>query len=65
MGQAKNRGTFEQRLALAKERDKILNGMFADNDLTARVVDRALWLIPMTPERLVALKDRSQKVVPG
>lgn len=64
MGQARQRGTFEQRLAMAKERDTIVRGMFVDNDVTARTVNHGVWLIPMTPERLKSLKERSQKMVP-
>lgn len=65
MGQSKQRGTYEQRLVLAKERDKVLRDMFADQDHTAKVVRDALLLTPMTPERLETLKERSQKMIPG
>lgn len=65
MGEAKQRGTFEQRKAMAQERDAVVQDIFAEKDLTAWVVRRSLWQIPMTPARLASLKERSQKVVPG
>ncbi len=65
MGQSRKRGSFEQRQAMARERDAIVGDMFAEKDHTATVVRDSLLLIPMTEERLESLRERSQRMIPG
>lgn len=65
MGEARKRGTFEQRVAMAKRRDEILDDTFAYNDLNALDVRAALWRVPMTPEKLATMADKSKRVFPG
>lgn len=65
MGEARKRGTFEQRLAMAKERDTVLAQIFAEKDHTAKVVRDAILLTPMTRDRLTLLADRALRMIPG
>ena len=65
MGQAKQRGTFEQRQVMAKDRDAIVREMFAEGDVVAHDVRARLWQQPMTREKLATMADRSKRVVPG
>lgn len=65
MGQAKQRGSFEQRKAMAEERDALLMDMFCERDVNGEIVHNALRLIPMTPDKLATLRERSKRMYPA